>query len=926
MVAILWALLVVVFSPVIFSGGTFSASWTAVGVNGGDAPPSDIAIPPDNFRLDRGASSWQFEPWAEVTSRALHDGDVPLWNRYAGIGMPHAANFQSSALDPLLAAVNYHPTPLVWDATFLLIFLLGAAVAYAYLRVHGLGPIASLGGATVFVLGGHFLLYSNNQFFRVYSYLPAMFLAVDLTVRGRRRWAPIALGATVAGAFLAGMPEAFVCVAIGLGLYCAWFLAFPPEGTARKSVFFRLAGGAVLAGLLSAPLLLPAMEYVPRAFTSHEPGSKVGETHDPGRILLHWTAPRIIGEPMKNLQGTGWSGTRDWIGAAAFIAVLAALASPKVFARKAGWFFLVLAVGLLAKIYGVGVLDWVGKAPGFERVNFPPFAAPVVAFAGSVLAAIGIEAIDRRSVRKPLFAGLLALAGLGLLRLYHANDAFLAAAPPGHQRMEVGRAALAGAVVVVAVVLPWRRIGRLLAVGAVVAELLSLTPGAVYQERIDPYIRPQWLQTVLAKAGPGDRVYGADAKLFPNYAGAFGLQDIRMNDALYPKRFVSYVKQFIQPRFHDRFVGGPYGQPFEERPPELDDNPMFDVLGVRYVITGGLDPGDRIIKRLFETRPANAGVRPAMFDINGDRRAVLFLHSGNDAELAVPDGTDSFSFSYGLDPAAFADPTGDGVDVAVDARVGATTTTVWTASMVPRTDPVKPEWRNTVIPLPARSTAVRVWVSARANPATDWFGVGDLAFTSRGGSGDATARQYRRIVSEGSTSVYQNQRSAPRAFVVHDVIRAADEKRAVAALETRSERLPSGAFHVTTFNPTEQAVVEVGAAAGPAFPPCTSTRPASLRSADADEVVVRVPPGCPGLLVLTELFYPGWKAEVNGRPARIYATDIAFRGVVVPVDGATVRFRYEPRSFKLGAGMAAAGMLGSVAFLLLPYLPRRRRS
>ena len=37
-----------------------------------------------------------------------------------------------------------------------------------------------------------------------------------------------------------------------------------------------------------------------------------------------------------------------------------------------------------------------------------------------------------------------------------------------------------------------------------------------------------------------------------------------------------------------------------------------------------------------------------------------------------------------------------------------------------------------------------------------------------------------------------------------------------------------------------------------------------------------------GLLVLSENYYPGWRATVDGQTAPIYRVDSALRGVIVP--------------------------------------------
>lgn len=53
-------------------------------------------------------------------------------------------------------------------------------------------------------------------------------------------------------------------------------------------------------------------------------------------------------------------------------------------------------------------------------------------------------------------------------------------------------------------------------------------------------------------------------------------------------------------------------------------------------------------------------------------------------------------------------------------------------------------------------------------------------------------------------------------------------------------------------------------------------------------------------LVLTDAFYPGWKAFVDGKETKIYRANFAFRAVAVPAGKHTVSFTYDPESLRLG--------------------------
>lgn len=53
-------------------------------------------------------------------------------------------------------------------------------------------------------------------------------------------------------------------------------------------------------------------------------------------------------------------------------------------------------------------------------------------------------------------------------------------------------------------------------------------------------------------------------------------------------------------------------------------------------------------------------------------------------------------------------------------------------------------------------------------------------------------------------------------------------------------------------------------------------------------------------LVLTDNYYPGWKALINGRETKIYRTNYTFRGIIIPPGQNNVEFIFQPQSLKIG--------------------------
>lgn len=64
-------------------------------------------------------------------------------------------------------------------------------------------------------------------------------------------------------------------------------------------------------------------------------------------------------------------------------------------------------------------------------------------------------------------------------------------------------------------------------------------------------------------------------------------------------------------------------------------------------------------------------------------------------------------------------------------------------------------------------------------------------------------------------------------------------------------------------------------------------------------------------IIMSETYFPGWTATIDGRPALLYLADGIVRGVMVPGVGRhVIELRYQPRSLWLGALLTCSTMLG----------------
>ena len=73
----------------------------------------------------------------------------------------------------------------------------------------------------------------------------------------------------------------------------------------------------------------------------------------------------------------------------------------------------------------------------------------------------------------------------------------------------------------------------------------------------------------------------------------------------------------------------------------------------------------------------------------------------------------------------------------------------------------------------------------------------------------------------------------------------------------------------------------------------------------------------PGLVILADVYYPGWELTIDGNPAGIHAVNRLMRGAAVTAGKHRLSYYYAPRSFLIGrvASMIALGGLALLAIV-----------
>ncbi len=150
--------------------------------------------------------------------------------------------------------------------------------------------------------------------------------------------------------------------------------------------------------------------------------------------------------------------------------------------------------------------------------------------------------------------------------------------------------------------------------------------------------------------------------------------------------------------------------------------------------------------------------------------------------------------------------------------------------------------------------------------------------------------EIKELEKSSTIKIYKNLKMLPHAYLVSQCKVVHSEKEYKEILVSKN------------FDPEKIVLLD----AEPKNFPCVETslkdkqKPVTIVTYESNSVELSVNSQEKKLLILSDSYYPGWKATINDKNTEILRANYLFRAVIIQPGENKVRFEYDPLSFKLG--------------------------
>jgi hypothetical protein len=922
---LLACLLVFFFHDICFLGKTLSSASFVPGVTPEGPYRFSGHKPEMPFCFDNGGNAWVNEPNPYIIRRILRHSAVPAWNPREGLGMPLIANMNNEVFNPFKLFLNVFPNAIFQDMFFLLRLFMMGLFTYLFLRERRLSFLSSLLGSSFFMLSGYSMWWINLHPLSTVMYIPAIFYFYERWSQRKDSKSLFLASLSVCFALTAGkIPD--VIMGLGLFFFCALW-----DGVIKDSVrgLFREAGMVLLVAISGA--LLAAIALVPfvELYSKASPLAKAIRTGAAGHAIPLITSVSLF-QPLFLGWGNYFYGS--WLKwtpeailphAGLVVAVLSVYAVFNGSVLKKTFPYFIFSLVLFLTMFGLFPFHVVSRLPIFRSIEFLKYNA-MVFFSLAIISAHAFDhLLSEQGSEKKLNLSISIIALLILLYFFLLYR--IIPLPMKSYIVSVLLISISGLIIfdLAFHFSKTRQAFGMLVFVLLVLELFLYMPKD-HPDRVEPYIRPPYLD-IISERIPY-RVIGDGSSVPPLVSSAVGLYDVRGISVLLPRDYYIFFENLLS-----------FSVPQTNSPNPLlsATSPFIDLLGVKYILSresfASRQIGDDLKTdiaslrwiRLFDSMVEN--------DVKGSA-TYGFFKSGDE---------ERFSFFF---PRRFAFRTKFRVSEPLlfmgfalkDVPTNETAIVKVTIENDTKKLLVKnSHWNDSWIDV-SRYLGKEVTLLIEGDD-------GDGGSIVLGNFGPTPGREEERRLYEEllplhkrefdfleykgayeGIRIYENKNVMDRAFILHDA-------RETDGLDSVIKELRGG-LDFRRVGIVDDITSEMAGSMPSLFSKEGRERVDSqaedkvvMKEYSPDEIALDVESGKGGLLVLSDLFYPGWKVTVNGRDGRIIKVFGLLRGVLIKGGKSKVLFLYRPLSLYIGIIISLITFISWILYLFWGAYLRRKQ-
>lgn len=158
------------------------------------------------------------------------------------------------------------------------------------------------------------------------------------------------------------------------------------------------------------------------------------------------------------------------------------------------------------------------------------------------------------------------------------------------------------------------------------------------------------------------------------------------------------------------------------------------------------------------------------------------------------------------------------------------------------------------------------------------------------------SNQLQEVYQTPSVKIYENLNYLPRAYVVHQV-EIIDKDAEILDMLISSSVDPSNRIIIEEPPPVELLKNQA-----------SFNDSVQIVQYQSQQITIETQLAADGFLFLSDVYYPGWQAFVDGQETRIYRANYAFKALYLPKGPHSVRFIYTPPSLELGLTITLIGL------------------